>query len=98
MARRTRTLTPVDPFSGAATGPSRRVSAPPAPERQPIPPSPSPVRDDEAVPNADEQTVLAWVGHDVDRAMAALVAEQSRGHSERRAALIGTLNERISRP
>lgn len=67
-------LTPCDPFTGRPLGAARTI----------FPARRSPVDRDgfdrSPVPDADPDTVLAWVGYDPDRAKAALVAEHSRDH------------------
>jgi len=55
-----------------------------------------PATDDEEVPTGSPRAVLAWVGHDVERAKAALVAEQSRGQDKQRPSLVAALHERIT--
>lgn len=84
------TNTPVDPFTNTVLGPSWTTEVPDDPEANLL------AYEGDDVPEGSIEQVLAWVGHDVDRAKAVLLSEQSRGPKDQRDTLIRTLTEGIS--
>lgn len=96
---RTVTTTAVDPFTSLATGqlPRVRQIASHADALAALRP-PEPATDTEEVPiEKSVAAILDWVGHDVERAKATLVAEAlRRGQDNMRSTLVGPLNERIT--